>query len=49
VQVYYALSLQAAAPKGDVTYANQLKSAAILEKLFDQNPQHPGVSRQLLW
>jgi tetratricopeptide (TPR) repeat protein len=48
VQVYYALTLQAAAPKGDVTYTNQLKSAAILEKLFDQNPQHPGVTHYLI-
>ena len=40
--VFYALTLQASAPKTDKTYANQLKSAAILERLFKQNPQHPG-------
>ena len=34
VQVFYALTLQASAPPTDVTYANQLKSAAILEKLY---------------
>ncbi|HSE85409.1 MAG TPA: hypothetical protein VLJ79_04230 [Candidatus Binatia bacterium] len=45
---YYALTLQASAPKTDKTYANQLKSAAILEKLFKQNPQHPGVSHYLI-
>src|SRR5215475_10754452 len=44
VQVFYALTLQASASKADLTYANQLKSVAILEKLYDQNPQHPGVS-----
>ena len=48
VQVYYALTLQASAPKGDLTYANQLKSAALLEKLFEQNPQHPGVTHYLI-
>src|SRR5712691_8446134 len=48
VQVYYALTLQASAQKNDLTYANQLKSAAILEKLFDQNPQHPGVTHYLI-
>jgi tetratricopeptide (TPR) repeat protein len=48
VQANYALTLQASAPKGDLTYANQLKSAAILEKLFDQNPQHPGVTHYLI-
>jgi hypothetical protein len=45
---YYALTLQASAPKTDKTYANQLKSAAILEKLYKQNPQHPGVSHYLI-
>jgi len=28
------------AQKSDLTYANQIKSAALLEKLFEQNPQH---------
>jgi tetratricopeptide (TPR) repeat protein len=48
VQAYYALTLQAAAKKTDLTYANQIKSAAILEKLFEQNPQHPGVTHYLI-
>jgi len=47
-QVYYALTLQASAPKKDLTYANQLKSAALLEKLFEENPQHPGVTHYLI-
>src|SRR5262245_46171331 len=33
-QVYYALTLQSSAPKADVTYANQKKSAAMLEELY---------------
>lgn len=41
--VFYAVTLQATAPKTDKTYANQLKSAAILEKLYQQNLEHPGV------
>jgi tetratricopeptide (TPR) repeat protein len=45
---YYALTLQASAPKTDKSYANQRKSAAILEKLYKQNPQHPGVSHYLI-
>jgi tetratricopeptide (TPR) repeat protein len=48
VQAYYALALQASAPKSDLSYANQLKSAALLEKLFEQNPQHPGVTHYLI-
>ena len=47
-RVFYALTLQASAPMTDITYANQLKSAAILEKLYQQNPQHPGVSHFLI-
>jgi hypothetical protein len=47
-QVYYGLTLQASAPKSDLTYANQIKSAALLEKLFEQNPQHPGVTHYLI-
>src|SRR5262245_17689197 len=43
-QVFYALTLQAAASPADTTYADQLKSAAILQKLYDQNPEHPGVT-----
>ena len=48
VQAFYALTLQASAPKSDLSYANQLKSAALLEKLFEQNPQHPGVTHYLI-
>jgi tetratricopeptide (TPR) repeat protein len=47
-QVYYALTLQASAPKGDLTYANQYKSAAMLEKLYAKNPQHPGITHYLI-
>jgi tetratricopeptide (TPR) repeat protein len=47
-QVFYALTLQASAPPADTTHANQRKSAAILEKLYDQNPQHPGVTHFLI-
>jgi len=48
VQAYYALTLQASAKKSDLTYGNQIKSAAILEKLFELNPQHPGVTHYLI-
>jgi tetratricopeptide (TPR) repeat protein len=47
-QVYYALTLQASAPKSDVTYANQRQSAALLETLYAQNPQHPGITHYLI-
>ena len=47
-QVFYALTLQASASPADTTYANQLKSVAILEKLYEQNPQHPGVTHFII-
>jgi len=47
-QVFYALTLQASASPADMSYANQKKSAAMLEKLYDQNPQHPGVTHFLI-
>src|SRR4029077_9331440 len=47
-QVFYELTLQASASPADVTYANQIKSAEILEKLYDQNPQHPGVTHFII-
>src|SRR2546423_4138578 len=48
VQAYYALTLQASAKKSDLTYAKQVKSAGMLEKLFEQNPKHPGVTHYLI-
>jgi tetratricopeptide (TPR) repeat protein len=47
-QVFYALTLQASASKTDLTYANQLKSAAILEKVFAENPRHPGATHFII-
>jgi tetratricopeptide (TPR) repeat protein len=46
--VFYALTLQASAAPSDRTYSNQLKSAAILEKLVKQNPDHPGAVHFLI-
>ena len=48
VWIYYALSLQSSAPVSDKTYANQRKSAEILEKLVAKNPQHPGAAHYLI-
>jgi len=43
-QVFYALTLQSSASKTDLTYASQLESAAILEKVFAAHPRHPGAT-----
>lgn len=45
---FYALSLLAAAPDHDTTFANQKKAAAVLEKLFAEEPDHPGVAHYLI-
>ena len=45
---FYALALQATANPNDKTYANQLKSASILEKIFAEYPNHPGVAHYLI-
>ena len=46
--VFYALALDAAALPTDKTYARQLKAAEILEKVFAEQPQHPGVAHYLI-
>ena len=47
-QIYYALALNVAASPADKTYANQLKGAAILEKIWTRQPEHPGVAHYLI-
>ena len=47
-QIFYALALNVAASPADKTYANQLKAAAILERIFERQPQHPGVAHYLI-
>ena len=40
--------LTATALRSDLTYANQLKAAGILENIFQRNPNHPGVAHYLI-
>jgi tetratricopeptide (TPR) repeat protein len=46
--IFYALALNATALPTDKTYANQLKAAALLEQVFKEQPQHPGVAHYLI-
>src|SRR5438034_1652415 len=46
--IFYALALNATSSPMDKTYANQLKAAGILEKVFAEQPQHPGVAHYLI-
>ena len=45
---FYALSLLASEPHEDATFANRKEAAAILEKLFAIEPNHPGVAHYLI-
>jgi hypothetical protein len=47
-RILHALLLSATALPTDKTFANQLKAAAILEPLFKQYPDHPGVPHYLI-
>lgn len=45
---FYALSLLASEPDHDTTFANRKKAGAILEKLFEIEPNHPGIAHYLI-
>ena len=45
---FYALSLLASEPDNDTTFANRKQAAAVLEKLFALEPDHPGVAHYLI-
>src|SRR5947199_9588822 len=47
-QIHYALALNTSASPADKSYANQLKGAAILDPIFERQPQHPGVAHYLI-
>jgi hypothetical protein len=45
---FYALSLLASEPDDDTTFTNRKQAAAVLEKLFAVEPNHPGVAHYLI-
>ena len=45
---FYALSLLASDPHEDATFAKRRQAAAVLEKLFATEPDHPGVAHYLI-
>ena len=46
--VFHALALVATAPPTDKTYVNQRKAGAILEPIFAEQPDPPGVAHYIL-
>jgi hypothetical protein len=47
-QIFYALSLVATASPADRTHTNQKRAADILEPIWREQPQHPGVPHYLI-
>jgi hypothetical protein len=47
-QIFYALGIAASEDPLDKTYAGRLKAGAILEKLFEEEPTHPGLAHYII-
>src|SRR5215831_9365678 len=47
-QIFYALSIAEAEDLSDKTYAGRLEAGAILEKLFKEEPDHPGLAHYII-
>lgn len=46
--IFYALSLLGSGPEDDPTQTNARKAVAILNKLFEQDPGHPGIAHYII-
>lgn len=47
-QIFYALAIAASEDPADKTYGGRLKAGAILEKLFEEEPNHPGLAHYII-
>jgi len=47
-QIFYALAIAASEDPADKTYAGRLEAGAILEKLFKEEPNHPGLAHYII-
>jgi len=47
-QIFHALAINQTALPADKTYAAQLRAAGILEPLFKQYPDHPGLAHYII-
>jgi hypothetical protein len=47
-RIFYALAISQNALATDKTYANQLKAVGILEPLYQQYPDHPGLAHYII-
>src|SRR5215472_6903887 len=46
--VFYALALLASGPERDPQQTNARKAVAVLDKLFDEQPDHPGIAHYII-
>lgn len=46
--IFYALALGASADPKDKTFKNQRKAGKILNTIFENNPNHPGIAHYLI-
>ena len=46
--IFYALALAASADPSDKTYSSRLQAGEVLEKLFAQEPDHPGLAHYII-
>jgi proline-specific peptidase len=47
-QIFHAIALVASAPPTDKTYAKQIEAGAILEKIWERQPNHPGLAHYII-
>jgi hypothetical protein len=47
-KIFYALALAVADDPADKTYKDRLKAGDILEKLFEEEPTHPGLAHYII-
>jgi len=46
--IFYALAITSAADPNDHTYSNQKKAGDILQQLFKEQPNHPGIAHYII-
>jgi len=46
--VFYALALLGSAPENDTEHKNERAAVAILNKLFEEEPKHPGIAHYII-
>ena len=47
-QIFYACAIASSEDPADKTYAGRLKAGAILESLFKEEPDHPGLAHYII-